>query len=106
MVIYTAEIRLREMGIRKVFGASEAGILYRLARGFMILLGVSIAIAVPLTFLFFDRILLPSVANHAPLTWFEMVSGAGVILTLAGAMILSQTLRVARSKPAEVLRTE
>ncbi|HEY8511659.1 MAG TPA: ABC transporter permease [Cyclobacteriaceae bacterium] len=106
MVIYTSEIRLREMSIRKVFGASEVGILYRLARGFMLLLGVSIAIAIPLTFLFFDRILLPGVANHAPLTWFEMVSGAVVILTLAALMILSQTLKVARSKPAEVLRTE
>ena len=106
MVIYTAEIRLREMSIRKVFGASEARILYQLARGFIVLLGTAIAIAVPLTFLFFDRILLPEVANHAPLTWFEMVSGAGVVLTLAATMILSQTLKVARSKPAEVLRTE
>jgi ABC-type antimicrobial peptide transport system permease subunit len=106
MVIYTAETRLREMSIRKVFGASEAGILYRLARGFILLLALAIAIALPATFLFFDRILLPEIANHAPIKWPEMVSGAVIILALAAIMILSQTAKVARAKPADVLRTE
>lgn len=106
MVIYTAETRLREMSIRKVFGASEAGILYRLARGFILLLGVAIAIALPIVFFFFDNILLPEVANHAPLKWLDMLSGVGVILALATFMIVSQTIKVARSKPADVLRTE
>ena len=49
MVVYTVEGKLKEMGIRKVLGASEGNIIWQLSKGFLILLSIAILIAVPLT---------------------------------------------------------
>jgi hypothetical protein len=56
--------------------------------------------------LFFEQVVFPKTANHAPLNIVEMVIGVLVILGLALIMIGSQTLKVARTNPAEVLKSE
>jgi len=43
---------------------------------------------------------------HQPIGWGELIMGVGVVMTLAFLMIGSQTLKVARSNPAEVLKNE
>ena len=106
MVVYTTETRLKEISVRKVFGAREFGLLYLLGKGFILLLGVAACIGIPVTYLFFEHVLLPQIANHAPLQIKQMISGVIVIMTLALLMICSQTLKVARTNPAKVLKTE
>lgn len=106
MVVFTTETRLREISIRKVMGASVGRLLMLLSRGFLALLGVAIAIAVPTTILFFEQIAFPEVANHAPLPLGDIFLGVAAVLFIALAMILSQTLRVATTNPAEVLKNE
>jgi ABC-type antimicrobial peptide transport system permease subunit len=106
MVVFTTETRLKEISIRKVLGASEAGLIYLLGRGFILLLAVSAFIALPVTYLFFDQILFPEIANHAPLSFFDFFTGVAFILLIATLMIGTQTLKVARSNPAEILKTE
>lgn len=106
MVVFTTETRLKEISIRKVLGAGEGGLLYLLSKGFLLLLLISGAIALPVTYLFFEKILLPEIANHAPIRMLEMFAGVVVIMILALLMIGSQTLKVARTNPAEVLKTE
>jgi ABC-type antimicrobial peptide transport system permease subunit len=104
MVVFTTETRLKEISIRKVMGASEAGLLYLLGKGFLLLLGIAILISLPLTILFFEKIAFPELANHAPLAIAEMLMGVLGILLVAGCMIGSQTLKVARTNPAEILK--
>jgi putative ABC transport system permease protein len=106
MVVYSTETRLKEISVRKVFGARELGLLYLLGKGFIFLLGVAACIGIPVTYLFFEHVLLPQIANHAPMQFTEMVSGVIVIMTLALIMIASQTIKVARTNPAEVLKAE
>ncbi len=106
MVIFTTETRLREISIRKVLGASEGKLIFLLGRGFFILLGVSAAIALPLTYIFFDQIMLVQMGNHIPIEAFEMFAGVIGILILAGIMIGSQTFKVAKSNPADILKNE
>lgn len=106
MVIFTTEIRIKEISIRKVLGATEVGLLYLLSRGFLVLLIVSASIALPVTYLFFDKVMFPMIFNHAPLNTGEMMMGTLVVLVLALIMIVSQTLKVARRNPADVLKTE
>ena len=105
MVVYSTETRLREVSIRKVFGADELKLLYLLSKGFLMLLIIAAAIGLPVTYLFFDMILLPEIANHAPLG-IEMLTGVLTVLAIALLMIGSQTLKVARANPADVLRGE
>jgi ABC-type antimicrobial peptide transport system permease subunit len=106
MVVFTTEIRLKEISIRKVMGASEASLLYILGKGFISLLLIASCIGLPIIILFFEQVVFPKTANHAPLNIVEMVIGVLVILGLALIMIGSQTLKVARTNPAEVLKSE
>jgi len=106
MVVYSTELRLKEISIRKVFGAGEIRLLYLLGKGFLILLTIAAFIGIPITYFFFDQFLLPQVENHAPLEPFQMLIGVIVIMGIAILMIASQTLKVARTNPAEVLKIE
>jgi ABC-type antimicrobial peptide transport system permease subunit len=106
MVVFTTETRLKEISIRKILGASETGLLYLLGKGFLLLLVIAGFIALPLTYLFFEKILLPKIANHPPIGMLELFIGVVPIMGLALLLIGSQTLKVARTNPAEVLKTE
>lgn len=106
MVVYSTQTRLREVSIRKVFGAGEMRLLFILSKGFLLLLIIAGAIALPLTYLFFDYILLPEIANHAPIGSFELLAGVAVVMVIALIMIGTHTLKVARTNPAEVLKAE
>jgi ABC-type antimicrobial peptide transport system permease subunit len=106
MVVFTTETRLKEISIRKVMGASEARLLYLLGKGFILLLAIATLISIPVTILFFEKIAFPELANHAPLSIGEMLLGVLAVLLVALVMIGSQTLKVARTNPAQVLKSE
>lgn len=106
MVVFTTETRLKEISIRKVLGASEPRLLYLLSKGFLLLLTIAAAVAIPVTYLFFEKLFLPEIANHAPLAWTDMFTGVLGVMLIAITMITSQTLKASRTNPAEVLKTE
>jgi putative ABC transport system permease protein len=64
------------------------------------------SIALPLTYLFFDKVVLTKFAYHPPIGFGEMVIAGASVMILAFFMIISQTLKTARSNPAEVLKNE
>jgi putative ABC transport system permease protein len=106
MVVFATETRLKEISIRKVFGASEGKLIYLLSKGFLFLLVVAALVALPLTYLFFDKVVLANFAYHDPIGLGEVVVGLVAVMAIALLMISSQTLRVARSNPAKVLKNE
>ena len=106
MVVFTTETRLREISIRKVLGASEGGLVFLLSKGFLILLVIATLLALPTTYLFFDKVVLTNFAYHAPISLNTMLAGVLVVMFIAFVMIGSQTLKAARSNPAEVLKSE
>ena len=106
MVVFTTETRLREISIRKVLGASEAGLLYLLSKGFVSLLFIASTLGLPITYLMFANVVLPQLANTAPLTIWEGTVGVLVVLVIALAMIGGHTVKVSRTNPADVLKTE
>ncbi|MBT1697332.1 ABC transporter permease [Fulvivirgaceae bacterium PWU4] len=106
MVIFAAETRMKEMSIRRVMGAPAWNVTYLLSRNFLLLLSLSAAIAIPLTWVFFTKVVLVNVVYHNPITFAELFTGAFVVAAIALAMVTSQGLRVARKNPAEVLRSE
>ena len=105
MVIYTIEGKVKEVGIRKVFGASEKNIIWHLSKGFFVLLGIAIALATPLTLLAANAWLQHFVIriNINPLLVLQAI---GIILFLGLLTVISQTLVAARSNPVESLRNE
>lgn len=106
MVVFTTETKLKEISIRKVLGASEPGLVYLLCRGFITLLGVAALIALPVTYLLFDKVLLTRFAYHQPIGLADLLGGTLIVMLLALVMIGSQTAKAARSNPAKVLKSE
>jgi hypothetical protein len=87
-------------------GANDGALIYLLSKGFLLLLGISGLIALPVTYLFFDKVVLVEWKNHAPIGMIEMVIGFITVLAIAFAVIGSRTLLATRSNPAEVLKNE
>lgn len=106
MVVFTTETRLKEISIRKVLGATEGGLIYLLSKGFLILLGVAALIALPATYIFFDKVILTKFAYHLPMQFYEFLLPLLVLTVLASLLIGSQTLKAARSNPVKNLKTE
>jgi hypothetical protein len=89
-----------------VLGATEGNLVVLLSRGFLLLLTVAAAIALPVTYLFFDRVVLVKFAYHDPIGWLDVFLGFAGVLLIAALMIASQTLKVARANPALTLKQE
>jgi putative ABC transport system permease protein len=106
MVVFTTETRLKEVSIRKVMGATEFNLIYLLSKSFLVLLAVAAFIALPATYFFFDKVALSKIVYHEPINMTELFLGAVIVMIIAFIMISSQTLRAARSNPAEVLKNE
>lgn len=104
MVVFTTETRLKELGIRKVMGASFGSLVYLLSRGFLNLLTVSALIALPTTYVFFEKVVLRRFPYHVPVQLTELLIGLVLVLLIAFLMIGSQTLKAAKSNPVEVLK--
>lgn len=106
MVVFTTETKLREISIRKVLGANEFTLVYLLSKGFLFLLILSALVALPATYFFFEQVVLIKFAYHQPISLAELLIGVVAVMILAFLLIGSQTLKVARSNPAKVLKSE
>ncbi|MEP1093753.1 MAG: ABC transporter permease [Cyclobacteriaceae bacterium] len=106
MAVFTTETRIKEISIRKVMGASEKNLIYILSKGFMFMLIVAAAIAVPLTYLFFESVILVEQVNRITIGAVELLSGVVLIFGLGILTIGWQTSKAAKTNPAEMLRSE
>jgi ABC-type antimicrobial peptide transport system permease subunit len=69
-------------------------------------LAIAAFIALPVTYLFFDKVVLSNFAYHDPITISEMLVGLASVMMIALLMLVTQTFKVARSNPADVLKNE
>ncbi len=106
MVVFTTETRLKEVSVRKVLGASVANLIFLLSRSFIIMLSIASLIALPATYIFFEQVVLSNMAFHAPIGVGELLMSVFLVMVIACIMIGSQTFRVARTNPAQVLKNE
>jgi len=106
MGVYTAETRLKEISIRKVLGATEGSLVQLLVKGFMLLLVVAAAIAIPATYYLFDNVILANQVNRISIGLNEIGLGVLFIFVVGFLTISSQIWKAARSNPASTLRNE
>ena len=102
---FMAERRRREVGIRKVLGATVAQVTGLLTNEFLLLVGISILIATPLAYLGM-RWWLRDYIYRIELGWGIFASAGLMVLGIALATIGLQALRAARANPANSLRSE
>ena len=105
MASFTAEQRIKEIGVRKVLGASSFQLWGLLTKDFVGLVGLSFVIAVPPAW-YFLHAWLQQYAYRAPLSaWIFFVTGGGALfITLLTVSV--QAIRAAAANPVKSLRTE
>ncbi|NIR50297.1 FtsX-like permease family protein [candidate division KSB1 bacterium] len=105
LAAFTAEQRTKEVGIRKVLGASIPSILILLSKEFTRLVMVAIAVASPIAYLVMSN-WLADFAYRVELKALTFVVAGTVALTIALATVSFQAIRAALSNPVDALRYE
>lgn len=103
LVTYSTLQRVREIGIRKVLGASIFTILKLLSKEIVLLLIIANVLACPIAW-YFMRSWLDGFAYHVDVNPLLYLSTGGLALFVALATVSTQTLRAALGAPAETLR--
>lgn len=103
--MYTAERRLREIGIRKVLGASVMDITSMLSKEFGWLVLLSAVIATPVAWVLMNR-WLDDYAYRANFSWWIFVIATFIALAIAMITVSYQAIKAAVVNPVKHLRTE
>lgn len=99
------EKRIKEIGIRKVLGASASGILVLIGKSFVKLILIAFVIASPLAFYFLDQ-WLGNFAYHTDIHWWIFVLAGLISLSIALMTVSYKALQAAKANPIESLRSE
>jgi putative ABC transport system permease protein len=105
LAAFVAEQRTKEIGVRKVLGASIVNLWSLLSKEFMKLTGISILIAVPLAYYGMSQ-WLKGYLYQAPLSWWIFASGAAGIIVITMLTVSYQSLKAALTNPVKSLRSE
>lgn len=105
LVIYTTNQRTKEIGVRKVLGASVLQIVHLISTDFLKLILLAFIIAAPIAWWGMNK-WLQNFAYHAPISVLAFAM-AGIIMLLIATFTLSfQTIKAANANPVKSLRTE
>ncbi|HWL00443.1 MAG TPA: FtsX-like permease family protein, partial [Parapedobacter sp.] len=103
--MYMAELRMKEIGIRKVMGASVSGIVQLLSRDFLKLVLIAIVVAAPIAWWLMSK-WLEDFAYRIDIQWW-MFAAAGLAAVVIALITVSwQAIRAAVANPVDSLRDE
>jgi putative ABC transport system permease protein len=105
ITVFSTQLRLKEVSIRKVLGAGEFQLFHYLSRGFLGLILISVLLALPMSW-YVNSLWLERMAYRITLQPWYFVVGAFIVSLVALLTIGFQILRVIRVNPATSLRNE
>jgi putative ABC transport system permease protein len=105
LVAYSAEQRIREIGIRKVLGASAASVTFLLSKDFIRLILVAIVIASPIAWYGMNK-WLQNFAYQIHISWWMFLAAGCMAVVIALITVSFQSLKAALSNPVKALRSE
>ncbi len=105
LISFLANQKLKEVGIRKVLGASTTSIVQLFGTEFVKIVLIAFAIAAPLTYISMKE-WLSGFAYRTDVSWFNFLIGVGVTMAIALLTVGYRSLRSALANPVDVLRTE
>jgi len=105
LAAYTAERRKKEVGIRKVLGATTRGVVLLLSKDFIKLVMISLLVASPVAWYFMNK-WLQNFSYRIEIGWWVFAIAAILALGIAFITVSSQAIKAAMSNPVKSLRTE
>lgn len=105
LVMFSCTTRTKEMGIRKVLGASRGNLFLQLGRNFFLLILVAVVIALPVAWFSMDTWLSHYAFRTDMKAWFFIVPVI-LMLLISFITVTGQTVKIIFSKPAKSLRYE
>jgi len=105
LALFNIQNKTKEIGIRKVMGASILNVALILTKNFLILVLISNVIAWPTSYYFMNR-WLQDFAYRIDISWWVFVLSGGIVLVIAVATVSLQAIKAATANPVENLRYE
>ena len=105
LVIFTTEKRVKEIGVRKILGASVLQLNLLLCKEFLILVGIAFLIAMPIAW-YGLHYWLEGYAYKTDISWWIFIAAAAGMMLIALLIMSVKTIRAARTNPVNSLRTE
>ncbi|MDB5090143.1 MAG: FtsX-like permease family protein, partial [Mucilaginibacter sp.] len=105
LAIFTAEQRIKEIGIRKVLGASVVSLFNLLSAEFLLLVIIAMVIATPIAW-YSMTAWLQGFAYRTTMQWWMFALSGGIIILIAVVTISFQTIKAALVNPVKSLRSE
>jgi ABC-type antimicrobial peptide transport system permease subunit len=102
---FMAVQRTKEVGIRKVLGATAGNIVYLFSKEFIILITIAFAIATPIAWYYMHQ-WLQDYVYRINISWWLFAAGGLVSIMIALATISFQAIKAAIANPVKSLRTE
>jgi len=105
LAMFMAQRRTKEIGIRKVLGASVLTITSMLSKDFIIQVAIAILLASPIAWLFMNK-WLQDFAYRTTISWWIFALAGFIALAIALITVSFQAIRAASANPVKSLRTE
>jgi putative ABC transport system permease protein len=105
LISLISQTRKKEIGVRKVLGASVSGIVFMTIKEFIIIILASNIIAWPVAYYFMNK-WLEDFAYRIDISWWTFVLAGGIALLIALVTVSYQAVRAAIANPIEALRYE
>lgn len=105
LATYMAQNRIKEIGVRKVLGASVVGVASMLSKDFLKLVGVAFAISVPVAWYFMDQWLM-KYSYHVDISVWVFIVAAIITTVISILTVSSQAVKAALTNPVKSLRSE
>ena len=105
LAMFTAEQRTKEIGIRKVLGASVGTLFTMLSREFIVLVLIALLIASPISWFAMDKWLL-KYSYHTDISWWIFLLSGLIAILITLATVSFQSAKAALMNPIKSLRSE